>query len=206
MDTSGDQGQASTSLAQPIPAPSEPNSAVSWASAFQSPEFMLGHQTAVSHVLRQYNAPTDRVAQLESLGNPTQTATNLPARNEGQVGDSSLHCNPGTSVAPLFKNSGSSSARESQGITSVNTASGGSNSNELASELPSAPSQNCSAESALAELQFLPKLLKELFRRNSSKCQSECPKTWMNPRQKPLCLSLCAQWWFRSQIRLKRAR
>ena len=55
MDTSGDQGQASTSLAQPIPVPSEPNSAVSWASAFQSPEFMLGLQTAVSHVLRQKN-------------------------------------------------------------------------------------------------------------------------------------------------------
>ena len=138
----------STSLAQQIPAPSEPNLAVSWASAFQSPEFMLGLQTAVSHVLRQYNAPTDRVAQLESLGNPTQTATNLPARNEGQVGDSSLHCNPGTLVAPLFINSGSSSARESLGITSVNTALGGSNSNELASELPSAPSQNCSAKSA----------------------------------------------------------
>ena len=87
MDTSGDQRQASTSPAQPIPAPSETNSAVSRASAFQSPEFMLGLQTAVSHALRQYNAPTDRVAQLESLGNPTQTATNSPARNEGQVGD-----------------------------------------------------------------------------------------------------------------------
>ena len=109
---------------------------------------MLGLQTAVSHVLRQYNAPTDRVAQLESLGNPTQTATSSPARNEGQVGDSSLHCNPGTFVAPLSINSGSSSARESQGITSVNTALGGLNSDELASELPSVPSQNHSAESA----------------------------------------------------------
>ena len=148
MDTSGDQRQASTSPAQPIPAPSETNSAVSRASAFQSPEFMLGLQMAVSHALRQYNAPTDRVAQLESLGNPTQTSTNSPARNEGQVGDSSLHCNPGTFVAPLFINSGSNSARESQGITSVNTALGGSNSNEHASELPSAPSQNCSPESA----------------------------------------------------------
>ena len=45
MDTSGDQRQASTPLAQPTAAPSEPNSAVSWASAFQSPEFMLGLQT-----------------------------------------------------------------------------------------------------------------------------------------------------------------
>ena len=76
METSGDHGQSSTSHAQPIPAPNESNSAVSWASAFQSPEFMLGLQTAVSQALRQYNAPTDRVAQLESLGNPTQTATN----------------------------------------------------------------------------------------------------------------------------------
>ena len=148
MDTSGDQGQASTSLVQQIPAPSEPNLAISWASAFQSLEFMLGLQTAVLHVLCQYNAPTNRVAQLELLGNPTQMATNLPARNEGQVGDSSLHCNPGTFVAPLFINSGSSSAQESHGITSVNTALGGSNSNKLASELPSAPSQSGSAESA----------------------------------------------------------
>ena len=137
---------------------------------------MLGLQTAVSHALRQYNAPTDRVAQLESLGNPTQTATNSPARNEGQVGDSSLHCNPGTFVAPLFINSGSSSARESQGITSVNTALGGSNSNDHASELPSAPLQNCNPESAFilgpGRAQFLPKWLKKSFCMNSLKCQS----------------------------------
>ena len=70
-------------LAQLIPAPSKANSAASWASAFQSPEFMLGLQTAVSHILRQYDTPTDRVTQFELLGNPTQTAMNLPARSEG---------------------------------------------------------------------------------------------------------------------------
>ena len=72
----------------------------------------------------QCNAQTDREAQLKLLGNLTQTAMNSRARNEGEVGDSLLHCNPGTSVAPLFINSGSSSAQAAQSITSVNTALG----------------------------------------------------------------------------------
>jgi hypothetical protein len=109
---------------------------------------MLGLQTAVSQALRQYNAPTDRITQLESLGNPTQTATTSQAQTEGQVGDSSLQHNPGTFVAPSFINSGSTSALQSQDIASVNTALGGSNSNELANHLTSVPSQNCSPESA----------------------------------------------------------
>ena len=65
-----------------------------------------------------------------------------------QCGDSVPPQNSGTFVAPLFINSGSSAALDSRGICSVNTALDGSNSNELASQLPSVPSQNCSPESA----------------------------------------------------------
>ena len=148
MQTSGDSGQAPTSSAQPNPSPNESSSAVSWASAFQSPEFMLGLQSAVSQALRQYTALTDRVTQLESLRNPTQTATISQARTEGQVGNSVPRQSSGTFVALLFINSRSSATLVFQGISSVNNALGGSNSNELASQIPSVPSQNCSLESA----------------------------------------------------------
>ena len=114
MDTTGDHEQTSTSVAQSTPTTNECNSMVSWASAFQSLEFMLGLQTAVSQALRQYNAPTDQITQLESLGNPTQTATT----SQAQVGDSLLQHNSGTFVAPLFIKSGSNSALQSQDIAS----------------------------------------------------------------------------------------
>ncbi len=61
METSGDPGQVSTSLMQLTSATTESNSTVLWASAFQSLEFMLGLQMAVSQALHQYNTPTDRI-------------------------------------------------------------------------------------------------------------------------------------------------
>jgi hypothetical protein len=63
---------------------SQQSSGFSWSTAFKSPEFMIGLQTAVSHVLNQGSTPTERASQLEMMGNQSQAYTR---KEIGQVGD-----------------------------------------------------------------------------------------------------------------------
>lgn len=116
MDSEQDLGQTSTPT--PLNTPmNQSGSSIAWGSAFKSPEFISGLQNAMSQVLRQFQAPVERVAELERMGNPTAGVTTSSARPEGQVGDEprSHFQNPGMFTAPSFVAS-TSYAEDAQAI------------------------------------------------------------------------------------------
>ena len=95
-------------------------------SAFQSPEFSMGLQAAITQALRQSSAPIDQSAGLEELGNPANSSratTRSVFQLQTQVGGSQSRQNTGMLNAPLFgRNYSEIDGAEAHAVPSVNLA------------------------------------------------------------------------------------